>query len=87
MSYRPLLLALFALTLNASIIGTSKPADSISADRIAQLPAADRAAWTTYLDRSQRQTQADRAALAAERTPMRPPPNFPKKAAPPATSL
>ncbi len=80
MSYRPLLLALFAFTtLNASVIGTSKPADSITADRIAQLPANQRAAWTSYLERSQRQMQADRAALAAERTPNAPIPSLPKE--------
>jgi len=79
MSYQPLLLALFALTLNASVIGTSKPADSITAERIAQLPAAERAAWTAYLESSQQQMQADRAALAAERTPNASIPALPKE--------
>jgi hypothetical protein len=80
MFYRPLLLPLFALiTLNASVIGSSKPADSITAERIAQLPTRDRAAWTTYLERSQQQMQADRAALAAERTPNAPIPALPKE--------
>jgi len=80
MSYRPLLLALFALTtLNASVIGTSKSADSITAERIAQFPAKERAAWARYLERSQRQMQADQAALAAERTPNAPVPALPKE--------
>jgi PelA/Pel-15E family pectate lyase len=58
-----------ATSLNAAVIGTSKPAESITPERIAQLSAKDRAAWTAYLERSQKQMQADRAALAAERTP------------------
>jgi PelA/Pel-15E family pectate lyase len=68
MPLRPLLFSLLALTpLNAAVIGTSKPAESITAARIATLPAKDRAAWTAYLERSQKQRQADQAALAAER--------------------
>ena len=75
-----MLLALVALTsLNASVIGTSKPAESITAERIAQLPAKDRAAWAAYLDRSQKQMLADRAALAAERTPGAPVPPLPQE--------
>jgi PelA/Pel-15E family pectate lyase len=80
MSHRSLLLALAAFsTLHASVIGTSKPAESITAERIAQLPANERAAWTAYLDRSQKQMQADRNALASERTPNEPAPQLPKE--------
>jgi PelA/Pel-15E family pectate lyase len=75
-----LLLSFIAFTsLNAAVIGTSKRAESITAERIAQLAQRDRAVWTAYLDRSQRQMQADRAALAAERTPGEPEPEMPKE--------
>jgi PelA/Pel-15E family pectate lyase len=57
-----------AAPLSSAVIGTSKPAESITAARIATLPAKDRAAWMTYLEQSQKQMQIDRAALAAERT-------------------
>ena len=61
------LLALpLALPLHASVIGISKPAEPITAARIAQLPATERAAWTAYLERSQKQRQTDQASLAAE---------------------
>ena len=77
----PVLLAslLVFTPLYAAIIGTSKPAESITVERIAQLPAKDRAAWTAYLDRSQKQMGADRATLAAERTPGMPEPPMPKE--------
>ena len=52
--------------LDAAVIGKSTAAESITAERIAALPAADRAAWMAYLARSQRQEKVDRAALAAE---------------------
>lgn len=52
--------------LLAAVIGTSDPAQSITAARIAQLPNARQAAWRDYLDRSIRQNAADRAVLAAE---------------------
>jgi PelA/Pel-15E family pectate lyase len=59
---------LIAAPAYAAVIGNSKPAESITAARIATLPAKDRAAWMAYLERSQKQMQADRGALAAERT-------------------
>jgi PelA/Pel-15E family pectate lyase len=63
------LLSLFAATpLSSAVVGTSKPAESITAARIATLPAKDRAGWAAYLERSQRQIQTDKATLAAERT-------------------
>ena len=80
MSYQPLIIVLFALaSLNASVIGTSKPTDSITAERIAALPATDRAAWSAYFDRSKKQMLVDRAALAAERTPGGLTPSLPKE--------
>ena len=81
-SFRVRRLALCLLapaSLFAAVIGTSKPAESISAARIAMLPAKDRAAWMAYLERSQKQMQADRNALAAERTPGAPEPSMPKE--------
>lgn len=81
MPHKIILLAIAGLTtLNAEVIGTSQPAESITAARISQLPATERAAWTAYLDRSQRQMQADHAALAAERTAKAPVPPLPKGA-------
>jgi PelA/Pel-15E family pectate lyase len=69
----PLFVSLaLASSLYASVIGTSKPAESITEARIAQLPVKDRAAWTAYLKRSQQQRIADQAALAAERSPGKP---------------
>jgi PelA/Pel-15E family pectate lyase len=80
MMFRFLLLGLFVLPqLHAAVIGTSKPADSITAARIARLPLRQRAAWSTYLARSQKQMQMDRAALAAERKGMEDVPEPPKE--------
>lgn len=63
----------------AGVIGTNVPAQPITAERIAQLPAAQQPAWKAYLDRSIAQEKADRAALAAELKPGEtappPPPN------------
>jgi PelA/Pel-15E family pectate lyase len=75
-----LLVSLLAFTpLHAAVIGTSKPAESITSARIAQLPAKDRAAWTTYLDRSQEQMRIDRSTLLAERAPGTVEPPLPKE--------
>ena len=65
--------------LSSAVIGTSKPAESITAARIATLPAKDRAAWAAYLERSQKQMQIDRATLAAERAAGTPEPQLPKE--------
>ena len=74
------LLSLFAATpLSSAVVGTSKPAESIIAARIATLPAKDSAAWTAYLERSQKQMQIDKATLAAERTAGAPEPPLPKE--------
>jgi PelA/Pel-15E family pectate lyase len=45
----------------AGVVGTSVPAESITAARVSQLPE-----WTRYLERSGRQMVADRAVLLAE---------------------
>jgi PelA/Pel-15E family pectate lyase len=75
-----LLLSLLALPpFHSTVIATSKPAESITAERIATLPTKDRAQWTAYLQRSQKQRQLDRATLAAERTPGAPIPDLPKE--------
>lgn len=78
-SYVSLLLpCLLAFTpLHAAVIGTSKPAESITATRIAQLPAKDRAVWNAYLLRSEKQRRIDRETLAAERAPGTPEPPMP----------
>jgi PelA/Pel-15E family pectate lyase len=70
---------LVAVPLSSAVIGTSKPAESITAARIATLPAKDRAAWTAYLERSRKQIQIDRATLAAERTAGATEPLLPKE--------
>src|SRR5437764_11535085 len=69
--------ALAVRPVSSAVIGTSKPAESITAARIAALPKKDRAVWMGYLDRSQRQMQVDRATLAAERTDGAPEPVMP----------
>jgi PelA/Pel-15E family pectate lyase len=74
-----LLAMLTATPLYSSVIGVSKPAESITAARIATLPQRDRPVWMAYLNRSQRQMQIDRAALAAERTAGAPEPPMPKE--------
>ena len=65
--------------LSSAVIGTSKPAESITPERIATLPQKDRVAWMAYFDRSQKQRQTDRDTLAAERTPGTPEPPLPKE--------
>ncbi|HXC55845.1 MAG TPA: pectate lyase [Rhizomicrobium sp.] len=63
----------------AAIVGTNQPAQAITADRIAALPAEQRGAWQAYLARSETQRLADRAALAAERKPGQPIPPPPEE--------
>ena len=74
-----LLSFLISTPLPSAVIGTSKPAESITASRIAMLPTRDRAAWMAYLERSQKQMRLDRAALAAERIAGVPDPPLPKE--------
>jgi PelA/Pel-15E family pectate lyase len=54
------------LVIYAAVVGTSVPAESITAARVARLPEAQRAEWTRYLERSSRQMLVDRAVLRAE---------------------
>jgi PelA/Pel-15E family pectate lyase len=61
-----LFLILAAAAMQGAVVGTSVPAESITAERIAKLPKVEQVAWKDYLDRSIRQKQADRAALQAE---------------------
>jgi PelA/Pel-15E family pectate lyase len=73
-------LSLAASWLNASVIGTNKVAESLTAERIQRLaPVKDRAAWMAYLKRSQEQMRVDRAALAAELRPGEAPPPQPEE--------
>ena len=64
------LLLAFALwdnrPLAAAIIGTNTPAQSLTAKRIAALPAAQQPVWNKYLEYSVRKMQTDRAFLRAE---------------------
>jgi PelA/Pel-15E family pectate lyase len=53
--------------VQATVVGVSQPAPSLTAARIAKLPAAQRAAWSGYLERSHQQEKRDRDALATER--------------------
>src|ERR1700744_709719 len=73
-------LLLLLLPLHAAVIGTSKPAESLTAARInAMLPAAQRKAWLDYLHRSAEQMATDKAALAKEREGMTDIPPLPKQ--------
>ncbi len=67
------------MSAGAAAIGKSEPAQAISRERIASLPAAERTAWTAYLDRSERQRATDHATLAAERKGMAVTPELPKE--------
>jgi PelA/Pel-15E family pectate lyase len=79
-SMRFLLVGLLVATpLSSAVIGTSTPAESITAARIAALPKKDRGLWMAYLTRSQKQMQVDRATLAAERTAATPETAMPKE--------
>ncbi len=63
-----LLLAVFGFAplASAAIIGTNVPAQSLTLDRVRQLPAAQQPAWNSYLSRSDRQLHADHAFLQNE---------------------
>ena len=65
---RALLLAVFSVTplAFAAIIGTNPPAQSLTAARIALLPAAQQPAWNSYLSRSDRQLHTDQVFLRNE---------------------
>ena len=81
---RTLLLAAFTsvfVPLHADIIGSSKPAESLTVARVnAVAPAAERPAWLTYLRRSQQQLSFDQDELFIERSHLTgPPPPYPKE--------
>jgi hypothetical protein len=71
-----------AQTALAKIVGTNMPAESITRERIATLPAAERGAWFVYLTHSERQRQVDKGIFRAElkrtgiATPTDPPHGF-----------
>jgi PelA/Pel-15E family pectate lyase len=74
-----LLSLLVATPLSSAVVGTSKPAESITVARIATLPVKERASWTAYIERSQKPMQIDKATLAAERAAGTPEPPLPKE--------
>ncbi len=63
------LAAVQAIPAAAKVVGMNQPAESVTAERIAALPAARRGIWTAYLARSQAAMRVDKATLAAERKP------------------
>ncbi|HEY4356404.1 MAG TPA: pectate lyase [Acidobacteriaceae bacterium] len=64
-------LLFLVLPLHAAVIGTSKPAEPLTEERIrAIVPASQRGPWLAYLHRSEEQMKADRAVLAKEREGM-----------------
>lgn len=63
---------------HAAVIGKNQPAQSLTLERLNELPASERAAWAAYIKRSQAQMQLDRAALAAELSPGQTPPPPPE---------
>jgi len=76
---RVLTLCLVALApLHASVIGVSKPAESLTAARVMLLPVAQRVPWFAYLKQSEAQMRADKAVMAAERAGMTEIPPLPK---------
>jgi len=76
---RALILCLVALApLHASVIGVSKPAESLTAARVMTLPVVQHGPWLAYLKRSEDQMRADKAVMAAERAGMTEIPPLPK---------
>jgi len=55
-----------SLIASAKVVGTNTPAQSITRERIAQLPPVERGAWLAYLERSERRRQADKIAFQTE---------------------
>ena len=55
-----------AFAVHASIVGTNPPAESLTVDRVNQLPLEQRKVWLAYLDRSQLQRRADKRELQDE---------------------
>jgi PelA/Pel-15E family pectate lyase len=56
----------FTPLASAAIIGTNPPAPSLTAARVAALPAAQQPAWNSYLSRSDRQLHTDQVFLQNE---------------------
>jgi PelA/Pel-15E family pectate lyase len=71
----------FVIPLQASVLGVSKPAPSLTVERInSTLPASEREPWLTYLRRSQQQLSFDQDEQFIERNHMEPPyPPVPKE--------
>jgi PelA/Pel-15E family pectate lyase len=71
-----------------STIGTNPPAQSLTQERIAQLPSTEQRPWLDYIDRSRRQRIADKQSLAAEmkragvNKPTEPPHSFSARSVP-----
>jgi PelA/Pel-15E family pectate lyase len=61
-----LVIGLATTPVSAEVIRRNVPAVSMTADRIASLPASEQAAWYDYFSRSLAQRNRDRATLAAE---------------------
>jgi PelA/Pel-15E family pectate lyase len=51
---------------DASVVGANPPAQSLTRERVKQLPAAERTQWQAYLDRSEQKRKADKDTFAAE---------------------
>lgn len=62
------------LPVIADVLGANVPAPSLTAERIAALPANQRAAWEAYLQRSHTLMAGDKSALASERNGLAAPP-------------
>ena len=60
------LLNLTAWRASTAVIGTNIPAEPLTLERIATLPAKQQTAWKDYLERSEKQRRADQAALQKE---------------------
>jgi PelA/Pel-15E family pectate lyase len=50
----------------ASVVGANLPAQSLTRERVKQLPAVEQAKWLAYLDRSEELRKADKDTFAAE---------------------
>ena len=64
--------------VHAAVIGKNQPAQSLTLERLSELPPAQRAAWAAYIKRSQAQMATDKATLAAELAPGQQPPPPPE---------
>jgi PelA/Pel-15E family pectate lyase len=74
-----LLSVVVLLPLHASVIGVSKPAESLTRERAMTLAASQRGPWLEYLAKSQQQMQADKAELATERLGLQEIPAMPRQ--------